>query len=79
MKCTAKTDQTGPMSRLIQIFAGGTDHFVGFAVLWPISRWQIDTYFDGYRLKNIKTVETSIFLHGKYCYYLDRVQRIWYS
>ena len=28
--CTAKTDQTGWMPRLIWVFAGYTDHFVGF-------------------------------------------------
>ena len=29
----AKTDQTGRMPRLIWVFAGCTDHFVGFVVL----------------------------------------------
>ena len=29
-ECTAKTDQTGRIPRLICVFAGGTDHFVGF-------------------------------------------------
>ena len=29
---TAKTDQTGCMPRLIGVFAGHTDHFVGFVM-----------------------------------------------
>ena len=29
---TAKTDQTGRMTRLIQVFAGRTCHFVGFVM-----------------------------------------------
>ena len=29
-----KTDQTGQMHRLIWVFAGHTDHFVGFVMLW---------------------------------------------
>ena len=30
IECTTKTDQTGQMPRLIWVFAGRTDHFVGF-------------------------------------------------
>ena len=30
---TAKTDQTGQMLRLFQVFAGHTGHFVGFVML----------------------------------------------
>ena len=33
---TAKTDQTGWMPRLIRVFAGHTDNFVGFVVRWLI-------------------------------------------
>ena len=29
------SDQTGWMHWLIQIFAGRTDHFVGFVMQWP--------------------------------------------
>ena len=29
---TAKTDQTGRMTRLTWVFAGRTDHFVGFVM-----------------------------------------------
>ena len=35
-KLPAKTDQTGPMPKLIWIFAGRTCHFVGSVVLWLI-------------------------------------------
>ena len=34
---TAKTDQTGRMPRLIQVFAGRTDHFVCFVMRWRIN------------------------------------------
>ena len=37
IKCTAKTDQTGQMPKLIWVFSGGTHHFVGFAVICLIS------------------------------------------
>ena len=33
---TAKTDQTGRMTRLICVFAGRTCHFVGFVMRWLI-------------------------------------------
>ena len=33
---TAKTDQTGWMHRLIEVFAGHTVHFDSFVVLWLI-------------------------------------------
>ena len=33
---TAKTVQSGRMPRLIWVFAGRTDHFVGFVVFWLI-------------------------------------------
>ena len=33
IKCTAKTDQTGRMPRLIWVFAGRTCHFVGFVTM----------------------------------------------
>ena len=31
---TSKTDQTGRMPRLILVFAGHKDHFVGFVIRW---------------------------------------------
>ena len=36
---TAKTDQTGRMPRLIWVFAGRTDHFLGFVMRRLISFW----------------------------------------
>ena len=30
------SDQTGQMPKLIRVFTGHTDHFVGFVVLWLI-------------------------------------------
>ena len=37
---TAKTDQTGQMTWLIQVFTGCTCHFVGFVMRWLIS-WHL--------------------------------------
>ena len=36
------SDQTGRISRLICVFAGRTDHFVGFILRWLI--WTMDFY-----------------------------------
>ena len=41
IECTAKTDQTGRMPRLIWVFAGRTGRFVGFVMLWLISVWRL--------------------------------------
>ena len=35
------SDQTGRMPRLIRVFAGCTDHFVGFVVLWFKYAWKV--------------------------------------
>ena len=32
--------QTGRIPKLIRVFAGGTEHFVGFVVLWLIYQGQ---------------------------------------
>ena len=34
IECTAKTDQTGRMPRLIWVFTGHTSYFVGFVMRW---------------------------------------------
>ena len=34
------SDQTGQMPRLIRDFAGRTGHFVGFAMLWLILKYE---------------------------------------
>ena len=43
IECTAKTDQTGRMPRLIWVFTGRTGHFVGFVVQRLIYVIQWDT------------------------------------
>ena len=44
-----KTDQTGRMPRLIWVFAGRTDHFVGFVMRWlnysSTNVWAGSTFF----------------------------------
>ena len=39
IKCTAKTDLTGRMCRLIWVFVGHTGHFVGFVMLHSYMKW----------------------------------------
>ena len=61
IKCTAKTDQTGRMPRLIWVFAGCTCHFVGF-----VMRWLIFTAF----LSSLSAITASIFFKlSKVCHY----------
>ena len=51
---TAKTDQTGQMPRLIQVFTGCTGNFVGFVILLLIFilLQQIFTFFPFKEYKN---------------------------